>query len=99
MMLSDVRERVIDILPGFKAEDSRIRLCSYWEPRLILFADAVEMFVASPGSWADTDDLVLLQANQLTAGCAKQPLLQKPPVGFGRYLLYIGANYDATDFC
>jgi hypothetical protein len=27
MMLSDVRERVIDILPGFKAEDSRIRLC------------------------------------------------------------------------
>jgi hypothetical protein len=31
---------VLDILPSLKAEDSRIRLCSYFEPRLILFADA-----------------------------------------------------------
>ena len=52
-----------------------------------------------PRFMADVDDLVFLQANRLTAGCAKQPLLQKPPVGFGRYLLYIGANYDTTDFC
>ena len=48
MMLPDVRERVIDIPPGLKAEDSRIRLCNYFEPRLILFADAAEMFAASP---------------------------------------------------
>jgi len=38
----------IDILPGLKAEDSRIRLYSYSEPLLILFADAAEMFATSP---------------------------------------------------
>jgi hypothetical protein len=38
----------VDILPGLKAEDSRIRLLSSSEPRLILFADAAEMFAASP---------------------------------------------------
>ena len=37
----------LDILPGLKAEDSRIRLSSSSEPRLILFADAAEMFAAS----------------------------------------------------
>jgi hypothetical protein len=38
----------LDILPGLKAKDSRIRLCLYFEPKLILFADAAEMFAASP---------------------------------------------------
>jgi hypothetical protein len=42
------RRSTLDILSGLKAEDSRIRLCSYFEPRLILFADAAEMFAASP---------------------------------------------------
>jgi len=37
-----------DILLGPKAEDSGIRLLSSSEPRLILFADAAEMFAASP---------------------------------------------------
>ena len=40
--------RSFDILPGLKAEDSRIRLYSCFEPKLILFADAAEMFAASP---------------------------------------------------
>ena len=39
---------MVDILPGLKAEDSRIRLSSCSEPRLILFADAAEMSAASP---------------------------------------------------
>jgi len=38
----------LDILPDLKAEDSRIRLCSSSEPRLILFADAAEMSAAYP---------------------------------------------------
>ena len=38
----------IDILPGLKAEDSRIRLYSYFEPQQILFAGAAEMFASSP---------------------------------------------------
>jgi len=41
-------EYTVDILPGLKAEDSRIRLLSSSEPRLILFADVAEMFAASP---------------------------------------------------
>ncbi len=90
---------IIDILHSLKAEDSRIRLCISFEPRLFLFADAAEMFAASLVHGLMLMALVFLQANQLTAGCAKQPLLQKPPAGFGRYLLYIGAKYDATDYC
>jgi len=41
-------EYTVNILPGLKVEDSRIRLCSSSEPKLILFADAAEMFAASP---------------------------------------------------
>jgi hypothetical protein len=37
-----------DILPGLKAEDSRIRLYNFSEPLQILFADAAEMFATSP---------------------------------------------------
>ncbi len=40
--------KTFDILPGLKAEDSRIRLYSYSEPLQILFADAAEMFATSP---------------------------------------------------
>jgi len=39
-----------------------------------------------PGLWADTAGLVFLQANRLTAGCAKQPVLQETLICSGRYL-------------
>jgi hypothetical protein len=39
----------LDILPGLKAEDSRIRPCTCSEPLQILFGDAAEMFATVHG--------------------------------------------------
>jgi hypothetical protein len=76
----------LDILPALQDEDSRSdsQTTESTAPR-VRRCGLVVCHV--PGSWADEDGLVFFQANRLTAGCAKQPLLQETPIVPGRYLL------------